>query len=333
MNIIEKAMNKLTPTTHPPQPAMAEDGTAPLDQTVAERAVELVNFSPDALANTAEQRTKRAITLDLEQIRQRGMLIPDTHRSRIKEEYRHIKRPLLMNAAGKGATLSEYANLIMVTSANPGEGKTFTASNLALSIATERDRTVLLVDADLVRPSVDKLFGFEADVGLVDFLIEDELELSDVLLETNIPSLTILPAGNSHHLSTELLASKNMRTLAQNMSKRYPDRIVIFDSPPLLATSEASILASLVGQVIMVVEAEKTRQSQVKEALTLLDPNTIIGFVLNKTHRPFADYYYGYGDGYGGSYGYGYGDGYGYGYGDGDGDGDGYGYGYGYGRQ
>jgi receptor protein-tyrosine kinase len=190
---------------------------------------------------------------------------------------------------------------------------------------------VLLVDADLVRPSVARLFGFEADIGLVDFLIEDDLDLTDVLLETNIPSLTILPAGSSHHLSTELLGSRNMRALLQDMSKRYPERIVIFDSPPLLATSEASILAGLVGQVVMVVEAEKTRQSQVKEAVALVNPDTIIGFVLNKVHKPFTDYYYGYG------YGYGYGHGYGYGYsgygsrsGGSSGGSSGGGYGYGY---
>jgi protein-tyrosine kinase len=313
MNIIEKAMNKLAQAGPPLQPSREAEMAAPVGPAYAGQATGAVQSDPDAVVNPME-RTKRAITLDLERIRQYGMLVPDTHRSRIREEYRHIKRPLLMNAAGKGATLPEYGNVIMVTSANPGEGKTFTASNLALSIATERDRTVLLVDADLVRPSVNKLFGFEAELGLVDFLIEDHLELSDVLIKTDIPSLTILPAGNSHHLSTELLASENMRVLVQGLSERYADRIVIFDSPPLLATSEASVLASLVGQVVMVVEAEKTRQSQVKEALALLNSSMIVGFVLNKMRRPFTDYYYGYGYGYGyGGYGYGYGYGsYGY---------------------
>ena len=181
MNIIEKAMNKLAQAGPPPQPSREAEIAAPSDQTYAGQATEAVQSDPDAGVNPME-RTKRAITLELERIRQHGMLVPDTQRSRIKEEYRHIKRPLLMNAAGKGATLLEYGNLIMVTSANPGEGKTFTASNLALSIAAERDRTVLLVDADLVRPSLDKLFGFEADVGLVDFLIEDHLEQAVVIL-------------------------------------------------------------------------------------------------------------------------------------------------------
>lgn len=239
------------------------------------------------------KRTQRSVTLDIERIRQAGMVVPDAKRSRVKEEYRHIKRPLLMNAAGKGATIVEHPNLIMVTSARQGEGKTFNAINLALSIASERDRTVLLVDADVVKPTISRFFGINSGPGLVDFLIEDSLDLSDVLVETNVPSLTILPAGNAHHLSTELLASTSMRQLAHEMSTRYSDRIVIFDSPPLLVTTEASVLAHLMGQIVMVVESAKTSQSQVKESLALLKPDMIIGFVLNKTRSSFgSDYYY-----------------------------------------
>ena len=253
------------------------------------------------------KRTQHSVTLDLEAIHAVGLLVPDTRRGRIKEEYRHIKRPLLMNVDGKGAMIAEHPNLIMVTSARSGEGKTFTACNLALSIATERDRTVLLVDADVVRPSVARTLGFEVEQGLVDFLIDDRLDLADVLVDTNVPSLTILPAGSRHHLSTELLASENMRRLAVEMSRRYPDRIVIFDSPPLLMTTEASVLASLMGQVILVVESQRTHQNQVKEALALLNPQQIVGFVLNKARDSFGSDYYGYGYG-----GYGYG-GYGHG--------------------
>jgi receptor protein-tyrosine kinase len=118
-----------------------------------------------------------------------------------------------------------------------------------------------------------------------------------VLVDTNVPSLTVLPAGSQHHLSTELLAGENMRRLAMEMSGRYPDRVVIFDSPPLLATTEASVLARLMGQVVMVVEAGRTQQSQVKAALALLDPNQSVGFVLNKTRGFLGQEYYGYGYG------------------------------------
>lgn len=298
MDSIEKAM-----FGRPPGPiASPAARTLPARSDILEKAAGMVVDSPAvrAAAPAAYKRTQRSVMLDLDQIRAANLLAPDTQRSRIKEEYRHIKRPLLMNIDGKGATPSKHANLIAVTSARPGEGKSFTACNLALSIATERNRTVLLVDADVLRPSVAKNLGFVAEQGLVDFLIDDQLELADVLVNTNIPSLTLLPAGSTHHLSTELLASDNMRRLAAEMSQRYPDRIVIFDAPPLLSTTEASILINLMGQVIMVVEAERTPQSQVKEALAMLDPNQIVGFVLNKTREAFTAHYYG--DGYGYQY-------------------------------
>jgi len=298
MDSIEKAMfGRSLGSIPPPAPATR---TLPAKGDVIERTADMVNDLPAVrvTAPTATKRTQRSVTLDLERIRAAGLLVPDTQPSRIKEEYRQIKRPLLMHIDGKGATISEHANLIVVTSARPGEGKTFTACNLALSIAAERNRTVLLVDADVIKPAVTKTLGFEAEQGLVDFLIDDQLELADVLVNTSIPSLTVLPAGSKHHLSAELLAGDNMHRLTAELSVRYPDRIVIFDSPPLLATTEASILTSLMGQVVMVVEAERTAQSQVKDALAMLNPNQIIGFVLNKTRDVLVPNYHGYGYGY-----------------------------------
>ncbi|MER2556884.1 MAG: XrtA-associated tyrosine autokinase [Candidatus Competibacter denitrificans] len=294
MDSIEKAMfgrsvSAVTrpPAVIPPVPQSRED--------VIERAVNLPSSAPITSPNLPEahRRTRRSVTLDMERIRASGLLVPDSQRSRIKEEYRQIKRPLLMNVDGKGAAKVDHPNLIGVTSARAGEGKTFTACNLALSIASERNRTVLLVDADILRPAVAKMLGFEADQGLVDFLADDQMELADVLVSTNMSSLTILPAGSKHHLSAELLAGDNMHRLTAEMSQRYPDRIVIFDAPPLLATTEARILASLMGQVVMVVEAERTLQAHVKEALSLLNPNQISGFVLNKSRDLIASGYYG----------------------------------------
>lgn len=303
MDTIEKAMQKLG---KPGAGAAPQKGITEQIEMRGSDAVYSTSGSGASLATVVSakrntgKRTRRSIAIDPEQLRQAGMLIPDSKRSRIKEEYRHIKRPLLMNALGKGATIVEHSNLIMVTSARQGEGKTFNAINLALSIASERDRTVLLVDADVVKPTVSRFFGIDSGPGLVDFLVEDNLDLSEVLVETNVPSLTILPAGNTHHLSTELLASGSMRQLAEEMSKRYSDRIIIFDSPPLLATTEASVLAHLMGQVVMVVESDRTRQAQVKEALALLKPEMIVGFVLNKSRSSFGSDYYYYGSYYGG---------------------------------
>jgi protein-tyrosine kinase len=304
MDSIEKAMLARSrvsggpPAAKSTVPSIIGDTIEKADASMAE-----VPSKVTAAARATPKRTQQSVTLDLKRIQAAGLLAPETQRSRLKEEYRHIKRPLLMNVDGKGATTAERANLILVTSARPGEGKTFTACNLAMSIATERNRTVLLVDADVIKPAVTKVLGVEVERGLVDYLIDDQLDLADVLVDTNVPSLTLLPAGSRHHLSTELLAGENMGRLAVELSGRYPDRIVIFDSPPLLATTEASVLASLMGQVVMVVEAERTPQSQVKEALALLDPNQIVGFVLNKARGGFGSDYYGYG--YGDHYGHG----------------------------
>ncbi|MFZ1831105.1 MAG: XrtA-associated tyrosine autokinase [Candidatus Competibacteraceae bacterium] len=302
MDLIERAMRSGSSLREEPA-AQSHQASDRLIERAAEIAKSLPLVDP-SVSTVAPKRTQRSVVLDLERIRAMGLLVPDARRSRIKEEYRHIKRPLLMNATGKGATVAEHANLIMVTSARPGEGKTFTACNLALSIAAERDRTVLLVDADVIKPSVAKTLGFEAGKGLVDLLIDEQLEVADVLVDTNVPSLTILPAGSTHHLSTELLASDNMRKLAMEMSRRYTDRIIVIDSPPLLVTTEASVLATLVGQIVMVVQAGRTHQSQVQEALALLDANQIIGFVLNKKRGVLGADYYGYGYGY--RYGYGH---------------------------
>lgn len=236
-----------------------------------------------------------AVQWDIDQMESAGLLLENGGKNPLAEEYRQIKRPLLVNAFNKGAGAIENGNLIMVTSALPGEGKTFTAINLALSIALERDKTVLLVDADVARPAISEMVGHHAQQGLVDYLLHENMALSDVLLRTNFQNLRLLPAGRKHPHSTELLASENMHRLMQELATRYPDRIVIFDSPPLLPTTEAAVLAGLMGQVVMVVEAEKTPQEAIREALDLLDPEKMIGLVLNKSHRtfgtPYNDYY------------------------------------------
>ena len=234
------------------------------------------------------------IELNFERLKQAGMVTPDADRSQIAEEFRHIKRPLLLNAFGDGAIQAPNSNLIMVTSARPSEGKTFTTINLALSIALERDLTVLLVDADVAKPSIARVLNYPGTAGLVDYLADHDRPLSDLILQTSLPKLRILPSGRRHAHSTELLASESMTQLVQELAQRYPDRVVLFDSPPLLATSEASVLAGLMGQVVMVVEANKTKREELNEALTHLNPNQYVGLVLNKSGKPFgADYYYG----------------------------------------
>lgn len=240
--------------------------------------------------------TRNHIVLNVERLRQRGMVVPDAQRSNVKEEFRHIKQPLLMNIAGQGTIPKDRANLIMVTSASNGEGKSYTALNLALSIATERDKTVLLIDADVVRPSVAPFLGIKTTQGLVDYLINEQLTLPELLVRTDLPNFSILPAGHPHHLSTELLASVSMQQLVHELATRYPDRVIIFDSPPLLMTSEARVLANLMGQIVFVVEARRTTKARIDKALDLLHLNkdTAIGFVLNKTAEHEDMTYYAY---------------------------------------
>jgi len=249
--------------------------------------------------------------LNLERLRRMGILTPDVKRSQLAEEYRLIKRPLLGTIDGKGAEVVANANLIMVTSALPGEGKTFSALNLAMSLAMERDRTVLLVDGDVAKPTAATRMGIEAKAGLIDLLAGSRQSLGEVMVQTDVPNLRVLPAGARHERATELLASERMARVMDELSTRYRDRVVIFDSPPLLLSSESAVLADRMGQIILVVAAEQTLQHLVSEALGRLAEEKIVGLLLNK-YRPGLGNEYGYGSAYGYRYGYGYGYGYGY---------------------
>jgi protein-tyrosine kinase len=239
-------------------------------------------------------RRSRSVTLDLARLARSGYLVPGSERSQMESEYRIIKRPLLKNASGDSAGPIDRANLIMVTSALPGEGKTFSAINLAMSIAMELDHTVLLVDSDVVRPSVLERLGLQPTKGLLDVLTNPGMDLSEVLLKTNIPKLTVLPAGTSHDRTTELLASASMVDLLDELATLYSDRIVIFDAPPLLPSTESRVLATHMGQVVIVVEAAKTPRSSVNQAFATLEACPVVMAMLNKCRGKVANSAYGY---------------------------------------
>ncbi len=236
--------------------------------------------------------------LELDALEASGIVTPSTPRSAVADQFRVIKRPLIANAMGKGAAMLTHGNLIMVTSAVAGEGKSFTAVNLAMSIAAELDHTVMLVDADVARPSVLRMLGLPPGPGLLDVL-EGRAELPDALLRTNVEKLTLLPSGTPHSKATELLASEAMRELLDDMATRYPDRIIIFDSPPLLLTTEARVLASHMGQIVMVVSAGHTAQAAVRQALDTIESCPVRLMVLNKARTDGLAYGYGYGYSYG----------------------------------
>ncbi len=236
--------------------------------------------------------------LDLTRLRQLGGITPNEEKTQIAEEFRMIKRPLITNAFNQGAGHIKKGNLIMITSALAGEGKSFCAINLAMSIAMEMDHTVLLVDADVARPSIPKYLGLHSQRGLLDLLLDDKLELADVMLKTNVEKLSILTAGIRSRHATELLASQSMSMLLADISQRYRDRIVIFDSPPLLLTTESHVLASQMGQIVLVVEAETTPKKSVMEALRQIESCDVINLIYNKSRAFAGEGYYGYQYGY-----------------------------------
>jgi len=241
-------------------------------------------------------KSPKSVDINLERLSKLGMVTHEGGRTTVAEDFRIIKRPLLRNARGEGHAPIRHGNLIVVTSALPGEGKTYCAVNLAMSIAMEMDITVLLVDADVARPSVLKVLGLGPEPGLMDVLLNEQLGLPDVILRTNVATLSVLPAGRANKHATELLASRNMSRLLTEIAERYADRIVIFDSPPLLITTEASVLAAHMGQVVLVVEAEKTSQHAVREALRQIEQCPHVNLVYNKTTALPALDYHGYYD-------------------------------------
>lgn len=309
MSLIEKAAQRLDqlkqasaepgdeqlspPAARPPAGAGPEPAAAAPARSLTQSS-EVPLTAP--LAQAAP--VSRTAHIDLGALAARGMVTPDEPRSSIAEEFRVIKRPLLRNATDTSAVRIENANLIMVTSALPGEGKTFSAINLAISMAMELDYTVLLVDADVSRPSVFRQLGLPPERGLMDVLAGEVTDLSEVLLRTNIEKLSILPAGMPHQRATELLASENMNRLLKQIASRYSDRIVIFDSPPLLVTTESRVLATHMGQVLVVVEAERTTHASVKQALATIESCPIKLMMLNKSRESGPGSYYGYGYGY-----------------------------------
>jgi exopolysaccharide/PEP-CTERM locus tyrosine autokinase len=289
---IEKAIEKMQQTS-----AGVADGQGKNDVDPALGIGE--HRGKDSAGNNTRTRsnTQRFEELDLGRLRTAGMVTPDLPATSIAEEYRIIKRPLLNNAFGPHAQLNDSKNLIMVTSAFAGEGKTYTSVNLAMSMAMEKDKTVLLVDADVSKADVSKYLGTAPGIGLSDYLMDDSLRLDEILIKTNVPKLTLLSAGNHFSNITELLASDSMKRLTLDLAQRYPDRVIIFDSPPLIPTSEARVLANLMGQILVVVEADVTPQSGVLEAVGFIDKNKTIGFVLNKSKQSRSSKY-GYGYGY-----------------------------------
>jgi protein-tyrosine kinase len=305
LSLVEKAAAKLAelPASNEPAPAPSPvaEAVRPVNSPLApDNGAAAHGFTGDVAEEAESARGPlRQLTLDLAKLQISGFVTPTGSRTRISEEFRVIKRPLLLKAFAEGEEQIDHGNLMMVTSAKPGEGKTFTAINLAMSLASERDLHVLLVDADVQRPSVFQVLGLPPQRGLLDLLSDSSLTPPDVLIRTNVRNLTLMAAGTPSLATTELLASQKMITLMQDIASRYRDRIIILDAPPVLASSEPSVLALHVGQIVLVIEAGKTGRRAVEQTLTHISACPNISIVFNKVDQTSGtDEFGGYGYGY-----------------------------------
>ncbi len=235
--------------------------------------------------------------IDRDRLAALGMVVPGSPVTGIAEEYRIVKRELIRNFAGSaGRPVLPRGHRVLIASANPGEGKTFSAVNLALSLAVETDHDVLLIDADIAKPSVLETLGLDDGPGLMDALADPLLPLGDCLIQTDIAGLKVMPAGTQHMHDTELLASARTEALLGQLEQGAPGRILILDSPPILAASPAAVLAGHVGQLIMVVRADETLESALRDAIGLMGACPHIQLLLNGTKfspggRRFGTYY------------------------------------------
>jgi exopolysaccharide/PEP-CTERM locus tyrosine autokinase len=236
--------------------------------------------------------------IDQEALVKDGLLAPLDHAVSVADEFRRIKRPLINNAIKNSANTEDHMNMVLVTSAMPGSGKTFCVVNLAVSMSLERELNVVVVDADVLKPHISTSLGLEEREGLIDLLLDDSRSIEEMLVRTDLNDIQVLPAGRRHPQATELLASDRMVEIVDELATRYPDRIILLDSPPLLITSEANALASQVGQIALVIEAGKTDQHTLQQALELLDSNKAINAILNKswhsTRIAYRGSHYGY---------------------------------------
>ena len=283
MSVIENAIKRL-------QASRGGGVAAPAARE--RRAASLGPRNDTSLESTAGTRI---IPIDLDGLREAGLLPPAHQERELAQQFRQIKRPLINNALGRGVTPLTDGNLVMIASAVPGEGKTFTSLNLALSMRLEEDVTVLLVDGDVVNPRLSQILGADDARGLLDVIKDPNVSLASAILPTTVPGLSFLPAGRQDPNATELLASARMSEVVAQLARQDPARLVLFDSAPLLLTTESRALTQIAGQIVLVVRADQTPQHVVLEAVEALAESKSVSLILNQSMKqPHADYYYRY---------------------------------------
>lgn len=282
MSLVEQAIARMRNQAKAVAPKAAKGAIAPSSAAAA-----TVSRVPDPA------RVARRISVDKAVLRASGYLAEESQERHFSDHFRRIKRPLVDKAMSSEA--AGETQVIMITSALPGDGKTFTSINLALSMSLERDVSVLLVDCDVAKRHVGHITGLEEETGLLDALVDESLDIESLVIETNLPRFSILPAGRRVETTAELLSSNRMRHLISQLCLRNPRRILLLDSPPLLITNEARSLLKLAGQVVLVMLAGQTPRHAVEDAMALIGAQQAGGIVLNQMAPRGADGYYGYG--------------------------------------
>lgn len=294
--------NNRVPEAPPPGSlAIADQSQASAQADVIDRPAH-VSFAPsrgqsDAPADPAAGMLQGRASIDAASLERAGMVDWSRTRTRISEEFRLVQRQIIRSAFGPGAEPG-FSNLLLVTSARPGEGKSFLATNLAGSIARQGDHHVLLVDADSKRDSICYSLGLAQAGGLLDLAADPRLDSAPLMVKTPIDCLSILPVGRERERSAELFSTKEMTRLIQSLGRRYADRLLILDAPPCLSTSDAAVLAQAVGQILFVVEADRTQRDEIEASLDLIQACPTITMVLNKqrissryTFGAYSSYY------------------------------------------
>ena len=282
-----------------PQPEPAPVASAPAETTelVLDRPVAEAPSKPPRKARPTPPGRRGAV--DRAALLEAGFILPDAPANGLSEEFRIIKRQLLLGVDGSTGLPADKRQMILTCSAHADEGKTFCAINLALSLAGEKDVDVLLVDGDFVKPEILSTLGLENGPGLIDAIADPDADPNAFVIATDIEGLSVLPAGRQANDVTELLASARTRDVFSDLIANHPKRVVIFDSPPALMASPASVLATYAGQVMMVVRADQTSDADLREAIGLLSGCDAVSLLLNGTalaasSRRFGSYY-GYG--------------------------------------
>ena len=314
MSIVERAMQKAQQKAAPApsgpqanvpdarQDVPARDLTADVPREAVSEFVEPQHAPAVDYASMTSRDLKPLVEIDVEKLRRSGHLPLEQMSRQIEEEMRRLKWPLLSAISGRGGAPAARNNIVQVTSALPSEGKTFTSLNLAMSIAKDREMRVILVDGDVARPGLTPTLGLRDRRGLNEVLENHAMDVSEITYQTTVPGLFFVPAGKWHEQSPEFFAGARMQQVLEQLSERAGRGVVIFDSPPLLATNEAQVASRYAGQVLLVVRADHTEQRAVLDAIALLDKGAPVSAVLNRVEasalsKYYGQYYYGYGYG------------------------------------